>query len=991
MKALIKNKLIICLTIHLLSFVFSYSQHNNAVNELNVKNGIITYFQHNISSNHLQGKDFFKPYLAYIDKNQVAKNHLMDSFILIDQFFHYVPDTNNSDNNYNGIYKIEDLDYYTKNIFKRAFSPIIKENSNNNHSAILNNIKSSTLSYIVFIENDSDSLNLSFDLKFGRDYMYNRDYEILIGWEFFDENNNQLTINSEYELSFSEWYKFYFKILKINIDQTISQSIPIPENIINEVHKVKFHIMNYDTNPVELEIDNVFLTSKNNNLIDLSDTTFDLDYDEMNTNWQFRNLFDTNEKKYLFDDRNPLIQQIHLATKDLEQINLPTIKIIPTLPDFDIEYYTEKENLETLYKFIQYFFADINTQFQNWKKQNPDSKIEIAGIYISNEYIPNQIAEKVSPILEFIKNEIDRYNWELYGSPYMIFNNDKTVESTYTDNVYQYFDLLWQQPNVFFEHFSRGNIDRDLLILANELIQEKNLNVNIESNLPNPDETYGRVIDYFTYGEKYGFINQSKIYYDEAGGYYLSATSENPTYRGVYEKLYDFIKKSRYGVVINGKFETINHNKLNGWKGNYTFTNNGLDKLINNSYEIELFSNKTKTSEFIYLKEKQEYILNFSSDNEDSISTTIQFYNKQGKYINEISFKNDRNFAFTTPNNASGIIIKITNASPKFNSIYDLNIYSCSDLEKIKLFSDRNFKNIIRSAPLYEFGNFSVNLDYSQYLESINKIPVQNNEKYLLSISYKENLPVPQFHELPKAFLGIETFNTNGEKINISFSNDFSFNNNLDMQTAELKNFKTIWSKTTYEFNFPKEIASIKIHLINNQYNNQLVFDNLTFENSNSSHADAINNNILENKNWTDLLPLSITRQSPAFYKEFIPVNGKRKFEFKALVNDQGNSFQPNINLNIEYFDGEFKPISYQFSNFNNHTSHKSKIQFMPETKNLLENRRVNKKWYNNNWKFFTVEFQTPNQVKYIKISLSTPYETGSKISVLTPYLKALE
>jgi len=997
MKVLKKNKLIISLTLQLFTFICTYSQHNNAVNELTVKNGIITYFQHNINSNQLQGKDFFKPYLAYIDENQKPKDYLMDSFILIDQFYHFVPNVDNLA--YDGIYKSQHLDLYLKNIFKRAFLPILKKKSNSNQSAILIDTKSSTLSNGALIDNDVDSLSLTFELKFGTEYMYDRNYQILIGWEFFDENDQKLITKENFELSFSEWYDFYFEILNINVDQKISHSITIPRDVKNQIHEVKFHIMNYDTNAVELEIDNVFLTSKNHHLIHLSDSTFDNDYDELETNWIFRKKYNTVENHYLFKDRNPIIQQINIAKSELNEIELPTTNIIPTLPDFDIDYYLNNNKIKLLLNEIQSFLSSINQYYKDWNEKKPNSGIVISGIYISDENINHEKAKKMLPVFDFLKNELDKYNWELYGSPYMNFTDNQSINSTYSKDIYPYFNILWQQPNVFYHHFSRGNIDRDLLLFASELINNNQLNVNIETNLPSSTETYGRVLDYFTYGKKYGFINYSKIYYDEAGAYYLNSKSKNPEFRMIYDKLYEFIDKARYGSLINGNFESYDQNKkLYGWEGNYTFTNNGLNKILDNSYKIQINANEKSETEFIFLSENEEYFLDFGENNSRIPNIIIKLYDKQGKALKSIEVndqKENKNFiySFLTEKNVSGMTIEINNPSQNEIELDKISLYSKNNKKRKWLYSDKLNKNIIRSTTTTEFGNYSLLLDFSQNIKTKNKIPIYNNEEYLLSISYKESLPLKK-NQQPKAYLGIETYDENGTKVITKLSDKFHYHQELEMHVIEIDNFNSTWTEFTEKIKFSERIKSVNIHIINNHYNNQLAFDNLSLIHIKDKKTDKNEQNLLNNNLWTDLLPIYITGQTPSFYKEFIAVNEYQTLKFSALVKTDSFSLSKDF-LKIHCYDNTLQHIPFYDLNFltNFENLNKPNSKYWDESNSeYYKNKNVShQKWFNNKWKIYEKVIQLPKNTAYISISMNVDQSSNSMISILSPNLEIVD
>src|SRR5690606_23274095 len=187
---------------------------------------------------------------------------------------HYVK--NKDENNYNGIYEKAHLNSYINNVFIRPFVPMLN-NHTNDRRAVLINTKSSTISNQVEVRNGIESFYLSFNLFFPSNFEYDRDYEILIGWEFFDSEDNKLISENESKYTYSEWFNFYFKIYSISTNHLFSQEIQIPEDLKNKVVKIKFHIMNYDARPTELEIDNVSFYTDTENLLNRGDSTFDSD------------------------------------------------------------------------------------------------------------------------------------------------------------------------------------------------------------------------------------------------------------------------------------------------------------------------------------------------------------------------------------------------------------------------------------------------------------------------------------------------------------------------------------------------------------------------------------------------------------------------------------------------------------------------------------------------------------------------------------------
>src|SRR5690606_8268385 len=234
-------------------------------------------------------------------------------------------------------------------------------------------------------------------------------------------------------------------------------------------------------------------------------------------------------------------------------------------------------------------------------------------------------------------------------------------------------------------------------------------------------------------------------------------------------------------------------------------------------------------------------------------------YDKQGKALKSIEVndqKENKNFiySFLTEKNVSGMTIEINNPSQNEIELDKISLYSKNNKKRKWLYSDKLNKNIIRSTTTTEFGNYSLLLDFSQNIKTKNKIPIYNNEEYLLSISYKESLPLKK-NQQPKAYLGIETYDENGTKVITKLSDKFHYHQELEMHVIEIDNFNSTWTEFTEKIKFSERIKSVNIHIINNHYNNQLAFDNLSLIHIKDKKTDKNEQNLLNNNLWTDLLP----------------------------------------------------------------------------------------------------------------------------------------
>ncbi|MGB0424609.1 MAG: T9SS type A sorting domain-containing protein, partial [Flavobacteriales bacterium] len=119
-------------------------------------------------------------------------------------------------------------------------------------------------------------------------------------------------------------------------------------------------------------------------------------------------------------------------------------------------------------------------------------------------------------------------------------------------------------------------------------------------------------IDYFSYGKKYGFVNNYKTFIDNAGLYYQlanlsdTATGHLGNMRSAYHQICNYLKAGNSGLITNGRFEVTNstgdpyawtssgatiqmhsgNQKGNVFYGNQYMSMNNLDSLTSRALQI---------------------------------------------------------------------------------------------------------------------------------------------------------------------------------------------------------------------------------------------------------------------------------------------------------------------------------------------------------------------------------------------------------------------
>jgi len=1027
----------------LLVIYFIQAQNTNVQNELDTKNTQIFYFNHLPLVANDSDSDYFKPYLAYLNKNGNSYNpidYLMDSFILIDFYYKYSGNPNKP-TPFQGIYEQKYLDSYIKDVFKRTKLPIIEMSNSglNNGEALIVANKKAALAYKIGGFVNTNPLTLKFDVKLKAGYSNTNSQSIFIGYNFFNAQNERIDESCDNDsLSPCDWLDMYYRPLSAPSDNfSVDQNICVPSSAVS----IKFFIINYNIDQAsELKIDNVKLLSGSSNLIPAGDSTFNLgngfnNYNENSTKWEFYKKYDGKcSREYLFEDRESgIIDRINQSRSALSNsIALPPTNLILTLPAININHY--KNNINELTSSIDYFINEIDSKYNNWVNSGGDStKIKIKGLYLFDEYIKDTHGDIMEPVIIFIKDKLAQKNWKLYGSPYAQFNSECTVASSYSDETINSVDIVWQQPNSFFLARDTMNntyeIDREVLRMANTLASSKSMNINIENRIKEENEPYGRINDYFDYGEKYGYINYSKLYYDSQGAHYSNCYSTEEEKRIDYDNLYQFIKKARNGVVINNKFETISESdntKFHNWCGDYSIKTNSFSQSNERLLEVSVTTTAKIYSEYIPIKEGLNYKVDFTPlcvpttnkalvgvifyDNNDSPITDLNpnFTNLkehyQGNYYVYVNANtNDPNtydfFNFLAPANAVKFKFYLDKWDTSNVTFKNIKFYETGQISQNRLIYKYNNSDILKLENKIKNGNYSLKLDEYKFAYTCEKISVRTDINYQLKVSTKEILPIKDLSKQTKALIAIKTFNKEGAKINVPIVGFDGYSGNLDMYYKYIPNIGQVWQEFTQNLSFPSNVASIEVYLYNWYYDNTILFDNFSFQQAGIDNEIPINTDNLFNKEkWNEKPPFIVSFQKPVFYNEFIDVSSYSQLNFSALLRDSETINGSNRDLlAIQFYDSNFNilsnteilsPTNFSWSSFYKYWW--SGSYFPINSQECYQaNGTDTRKWYYNQWNTYDNTINIPSNVNYIRVSLNKLNESAIEdFLVLHPILK---
>ena len=296
--------------------------------------------------------------------------------------------------------------------------------------------------------------------------------------------------------------------------------------------------------------------------------------------WQAAKL---ERRHQVFADRTPIATALAQAMS--MGADYDPIQLFLVLPRLDFSYTHTTSELWT-------YFDKIVSAHSAWSSSGITNAndIQIAGLYVTDE---NQNDLSVTE-LQFIKASLDQWNtlnsksWLLYASPYanLCTNGIYSSDLDYLDYKSQAdsswsaeLDGVWQQPNVFAKPQASNNnkvTDQELLKAFNQYLIEHpgiggnieldyyNHNANPSANANIDPQPYARSIDYFSYGKKYGFVNNYKAFIDNAGMYYQlanladTATGHLGNMRTAYHQTYNYLKAGNSGLITNGRFEVTN-------------------------------------------------------------------------------------------------------------------------------------------------------------------------------------------------------------------------------------------------------------------------------------------------------------------------------------------------------------------------------------------------------------------------------------------------
>lgn len=1042
-------QLVLLLNINLL-----FSQGNgNVQNEIGVTNTQIFYLDHKFLNDLEPGDEFFKPYLSYKKENGTYTNDssLMDSFILYDSYFvnNFYHREGDYVKPYNGEYETLHLQNYRENLFKKAKVPIFinEPNSLENKVALLGNNKSSTLIYEFNVNNSNSTFNLNFRIK-APDYIgVNNDTlwgENYVGIQFMNEFNDLLEPDpdSAYGMSFDNIDNF-LDITSNNWYSRNLNEISIP----NGTHKIKIFIINYHSGidffgcqlvdggeciqfqnaPSVLYVDDVKISLDNSGQNILPTPESDFTVNPILSNWQFVKKYNKN-LRFLFNDRAPLLDHINEANN---QLNSKRIKIIPILPSirYDFLLNNEAEIKQRISDYIDNVVNDFNT----WKALNSESepKIELYGMYFVDESIEGFKETNLMPILTYIKNKLAEDNMKLLGSPY--FSRNDTLcnfKTSFGNNTISLFDVVYQQPNSFFKDFNdTENVGRDqeLLRMANELASFKRININIENRVLEENEIYGRVNDYFSYGDKYGYINYSKMYYDDSGAHYLNANSDIPDERIDYDNLYKFIKKSNKGVVINNKFEMNNkysNSLLYNWSGDYQIKKHSISKNYSRILEVEVNNNLNVYSDFIPIKNgenckvslKAREITNdlqsnsaligvkFYDNNNNEITSLVTGSNSETNlkyssylghyyiYLNTNTIFKDFNFYFKPPSNSVKFKFYLKKWETSNLIFKNLKLIESNNINELRTIYKNSNSNILYVDTSEENGNHSLLLDYNKYAHTSEQISIKSNKTYQLKLVTREELPLNSSSRQNKALIAIKTFKANGTEFNAQISG-WDYSSSLGMRYKYIDNINQTWTDYSTLVNFPDDVASVTIHFQNWYYQNNILIDNIILKTFDLETVTSHSENLLNNDNWNEKTPLTVSHNAPVLYEDFIDVENYSKLSFSALMRDSETNGTNNDLLAIEFYDENYDILAYDdiagLTNFSWSSTYK---YWWDNYFSIITSGCSNNiDWAENKWNLYNREIDFPPQVKHIKLSFHKLTQNDEEFLILNPKLLVLQ
>lgn len=1018
--------------------ILCFGQSNNP-NEIELANAQIIYFSNTHDED--RARDFLYPYLYYVDESGVAQDHLMDGILFMDIF-------NYSKEKFQPWYSKKDLDYYLDNIFTKT-KLIEVENGFGNKRGLIDKRRDFGISRKSIPVIGCEEYTMEFDIWTRNVPVPGNAADIMVGIEFFDSNMNELFsdlpgssytndpncpgVPSVDTWSKSPAYNFHQKMFTIsNVSQTIVLNISMPQH----ARYINLHILNRQTDDIafsdnnqDILIDNLVfhVQGQIQNIIFAGDSNFNSPPN--NSSFEQAN-FDTDRERrpnssFLFNDRKPLLDEL-LAAKNLGFTNNKTTKVILSIPGLSDSSYAAPTGGEILTK-ITNFLEDIKTRFSGWDAANPNSNIELSGIYFMDEGLSHsKWVDYAGPIITAIKTEVESRGWEFYGVPFARDWDDDcyAANSGYGPEALDTFDVVWQQPNAFFKkHDGDGGtifVDRDVIEAIIPTVNTDTLGVEIESRILNTaeGEPYGRINDYFDYGNKFGYVNSTRMHYDDAGAYYFNSQSSNPIYRQDYDNLYTYIQEGRQGKIINRGFEHIvNNNQLYNWEGNY-----GVEEVVisNSRYDRGTLSVTTDAqpqidSEVVPLEGDKEYIFRLQTREEPDLGNAntglvaFNFYNKNGVVINPptidgltyssslqawykyvyptFGIYHEEDIEFKTPTGTvhAEFFLRRWGAANTIVRWRNLKLIDKTTNELMPELFYSYQSSVLKPESKIINGSSSLKLGNNQYAVSGKRIPVTTGIDYTVSVSAKELLPILSETKTNKALIGIKCFHKNGLQLSDVIP-ELAFSSGLGMNYFYINPLNQVWKTQSATFSFPSYVASVEFYIRNWHYDSTILIDDLRLETELVDISNTIGDNLLAKEYWGESFPLTASLDKPVFYNELIEVEANDQFKFSALLKKTGDINTESL-LSIEYFDANHNIVKdgtatgliwseyykYWFKYFDG----------------INKPDCDNSDWFMNKWTWWENHtFSVPPDAKWMRVSIQN--FSHNDLKVLNPILEAV-
>ncbi|MDW7694256.1 DUF4855 domain-containing protein [Flammeovirgaceae bacterium SG7u.111] len=1003
-------------------------ERTNIGTELGISNAHFHLFTHR--ANKKSAREAFIPYIYYLDTDGTPKDTLIDAFVLTDLYY--------NTGSFSESYDRSDMEYYLDNIFTKT--KIISTTTYNGDTCGLLDNRSHYAISNKNIETDSTYLyQLTFDYKPLNDVIIGTIPKGLrVAIEFFDDNDKKIYIGEKIEptnsladtLHFSLSYNYHF--IDVPLTNGWKKNFLVKIKPPSKAVYMHVHIINYDKRNKVL-IDNYYFNKGDSALIPDSNSKFE---GGPENNLLEQGSFERAQgaDTFLYDDRTALLDELHNAKTYVSStfgLPIPQTKVILTLPKVDQSLYKNSpEQKETIQSTIQWYLDSIEVKFNRWKSNNPNSKIELAGIYFIDEDVD---AEAYDYFLSYAASAIKSKDWKFFSSPHIRADSNecKKIFNSYNSNdIVDLFDVLWFQPNAFFDTKPNDetkliNQGRDHIKRAFSIAEPSNFGFNIESRELDTknNEIYSRINDYFDYGYKLGYVNFSKLYYDDGGAHYNNCYSSNPSKRQDYNNLYGFIKSSRRGVIINGGFENLSESdgSLFAWEGNHEVVNNLFSQSRNREIEIQTSNQHSIFSEFIPVQESDSYTMRFQvkeleNDNyNNSALFGIIFYDNDGNVINTPPYSTQLNYSsyfnswysYLTPNTeyqnfSINFIPPLGTVKVKYflrnwntqNTILWRNIYLDNNnltSSKSTLFYNYNSNYLISDAPMIN-GNFSVKLGNNKSINTSKRIPVTTNINYTFEVSAKEQLPIIDPSRHNKALIGIQCFNEDGIAFTKDVVNNIAYSSALNMNYFYISEIDHNWYKHIGEFSFQNSVASIKIYIRNWGYDNELLFDNLSLKTDHTDNVpviiDDVPNNILDKYNWGEPYPMTVTINEPVYYNDLINVSDIDNLSFSALLKTTETDTYYGI-LGIEFLDDNFNMLTDEEVDQNINLSWSSYYKYWYSYFSNVTSDDCGTDWYRDKWSKHQKLFDIPVEAHWVRLCIRNA-STTNELRILNPSLSDL-